>query len=116
MTSVYGNLYLTNSSNGDFSEADEELAIAFAATAGSAIDNARLYAEIVRARAWAAASAEVTAALVSAEQSDTVALLSARILELSDADLVFVSLVTDNPEEVSVRRRNRREEQRRSRE
>lgn len=99
---VYGNLYLTNSSNGDFSEADEELAIALAATAGSAIDNARLYAEIVRARAWAAASAEVTAALVSAEQSDTVALLSARILELSDADLVFVSLVTDKPEEVSV--------------
>jgi signal transduction histidine kinase len=99
---VYGNLYLTNSSNGEFSEADEELAIALAATAGFAIDNARLFAETVRARAWAAATAEVTAALVSTDQSDTVALLSARILELSGADLVFVSLRTDDPNNLFV--------------
>jgi signal transduction histidine kinase len=99
---VYGNLYLTNSRNGEFSQADQELAIALAATAGSAIDNARLYSEVVRARAWAAASAEVTAALVSAEQGDTVALLSSRILELAGADLVFVSLVTENAENLHV--------------
>ena len=99
---VYGNLYLTNSSNGEFSEADEELAIALAATAGFAIDNARLFAETKRARAWAAASAEVTAALVSAEEGDTLALLSARILELAEADLVFVSLRTEEAAGLSV--------------
>jgi signal transduction histidine kinase len=99
---VYGNLYLTNSRNGEFSAADEELAVALAATAGFAIDNARLYAETVRARAWASASAEVTAALVSAEPSDTVELLTSRILELSGADFVFVSLITDDPDELIV--------------
>jgi len=40
---VFGNLYLTESSNGRFSEEDEELALALAATAGVAIENARLF-------------------------------------------------------------------------
>lgn len=99
---VYGNLYLTNSSNEAFSDADEELAVALAASAGFAIDNARLFAESKRARAWAAASAEVTADLLSAEQGDTVALLSARMLELADADLVFVALRADDPASLTI--------------
>ena len=40
---VYGNLYLTDSVNGVFSSDDEELAEALAATAGIAIENARLF-------------------------------------------------------------------------
>jgi signal transduction histidine kinase len=99
---VYGNLYLTNSRSGEFSDADEELAVALAATAGFAIDNARLFAETVRARAWSAASAEVMAALVSAEGNDTVALLTAKVLELSGADVVFVSLVAEDPEILEI--------------
>lgn len=40
---VFGNLYLTESRRGEFSDEDEELALALAATAGVAIENARLF-------------------------------------------------------------------------
>jgi len=40
---VFGNLYLTESSRGEFSAEDEDLALALAATAGVAIENARLF-------------------------------------------------------------------------
>ena len=46
--SVYGNLYLTGRPNGDFTAEDEELVLALAATAGIAIENARLYEESAR--------------------------------------------------------------------
>lgn len=40
---VFGNLYLTESKRGAFSNEDEELAVGLAATAGVAIENARLF-------------------------------------------------------------------------
>jgi signal transduction histidine kinase len=40
---VFGNLYLTESRRGEFSAEDEDLALALAATAGVAIENARLF-------------------------------------------------------------------------
>ncbi len=40
---VFGNLYLTESKRGAFTAEDEELALALAATAGVAIENARLF-------------------------------------------------------------------------
>ncbi|MFL6091005.1 MAG: GAF domain-containing protein [Aeromicrobium sp.] len=40
---VFGNLYLTESKRGSFSNEDEELAVGLAATAGVAIENARLF-------------------------------------------------------------------------
>lgn len=40
---VFGNLYLTESRRGAFSNEDEELAVGLAATAGVAIENARLF-------------------------------------------------------------------------
>jgi signal transduction histidine kinase len=40
---VFGNLYLTESKRGTFSDEDEDLAVALAATAGVAIENARLF-------------------------------------------------------------------------
>ncbi|GAB3043859.1 hypothetical protein GCM10027052_27550 [Parafrigoribacterium mesophilum] len=86
----YGNLYLTNQASGEFSGEDEELVIALAATAGFAIDNARLFAETQRRQAWAMASAEVTAALLSTEEANPLALLASRTLTLSGADLVCV--------------------------
>ena len=43
---VFGNLYLTDRTDGGpFSAEDEELVLALAATAGIAIENARLYEE-----------------------------------------------------------------------
>jgi signal transduction histidine kinase len=97
---VFGNLYLTNRAGGEFTAEDEQLVTSLASTAGFAIENARLYAETDRRRAWAAASAEVTAAMLSADQEDAIATLVSRVLELSDADLV--SIVVDGGEDLRV--------------
>ena len=94
---TYGNLYLTNQASGRFSEEDEELVTTLAATAGFAIDHARLFAETQRRQAWAVASAEVTAAFLSSEPGDPLGLLASRTLTLSDADLVCVVRRTDDP-------------------
>ena len=94
---TYGNLYLTNQASGQFSEEDEDLVAALAATAGFAIDHARLFAETQQRQAWAVASAEVTAALLSSEPGDPLGLLAARTLTLSNADLVCVVRRTDDP-------------------
>jgi signal transduction histidine kinase len=51
---VFGNLYLTEKLNGEpFTEADQRLAIALAAQAAVALENARLYAEAHRAEGGA---------------------------------------------------------------
>ena len=65
---VYGNLYLTNHREGSFSAEDEALVGALAATAGSAIENARLYGEARHRQQWLLASAEITAALLNPTQ------------------------------------------------
>ncbi|MDM4762071.1 GAF domain-containing protein [Galbitalea sp. SE-J8] len=87
---VFGNLYLTNRIGGPFTPEDEQLVASLAATAGFAIENARLFAETERRRAWAAAAADVTAAMLSAEQDDALAILTEHVLELAEADTVAV--------------------------
>jgi GAF domain-containing protein len=52
---VYGNIYLSESEAGSFSEEDQELLIALAGAAGAAIDHARLFDESRRRQEWAAA-------------------------------------------------------------
>ena len=94
---VYGNLYLSNQASGEFSDEDESLITALAATAGIAIENARLFAETHRRQAWVAASAEITAALLSSDQLDVVSTLATRVLALADADVVWVLQATDHP-------------------
>ncbi|RFA06710.1 hypothetical protein B7R21_18800 [Subtercola boreus] len=87
---VYGNLYLSNQSSGEFSAEDEQLVTALAATAGVAIENARLFAETRRRQAWSAASAEITAALLSSDETDLIALVADRVAALAEADLVCI--------------------------
>jgi GAF domain-containing protein len=59
---VYGNLYLINHREGSFGADDKALVCALAATAGSAIENARLYDEARHRQQWLLASAQITAA------------------------------------------------------
>lgn len=99
---VYGNLYLSNQESGEFSEDDEQLVVALAATAGIAIENARLFAETQRRQAWAAASAEITAALVSADDDKGLNILTARVLTLADADVVWVLQPTTDVDRMIV--------------
>jgi signal transduction histidine kinase len=99
---VYGNLYLTNHSAGEFSEEDEQLVTALAGTAGFAIDNARLFADSQQKQTWASASAEITAALLSSEQEDFIELLTSRTLTLANADLVSIVRPTDDPQQLVI--------------
>lgn len=91
---VFGNLYLTDHEGGPFSAEDQELLESLAATAGVAIEHARLYEETRRRQRWAETSAEVSATLLSERSEDALAVLAERIAELADADLVaFVAPV-----------------------
>jgi len=83
---VFGNLYLTEKRDGRaFSPEDEELALALAATAGVAIDNARLFDEAQHRHQWMSASAEVAHELM-AEPSDPVGLVVERARTTARAD------------------------------
>ena len=86
---VYGNLYLTDPESGGFSEDDEQLVKALAATAGFAIDNARLYAESSARQAWTAAAAELTASVLGGESPDALGELIARVSALMGTEAVF---------------------------
>lgn len=94
---VFGNLYLTGSTRGAFTAEDEELAKALAATAGAAIDNARLYEAARSRQRWLQATAAITRQMLNAEQTETggdytraLQLIAERAAELATADLVTV--------------------------
>ncbi len=93
---VYGNLYLSNQANGRFTGDDQQLVTSLAATAGVAIENARLFAETGRRQAWSAASEEFTSMLLSSDQDDAISTLATRILSLAEADIVWILVPTDD--------------------
>ena len=93
---TFGNLYLTEHADGPFSDEDQELLVALAATAGAAIDHARLYDETKRRQRWAEASAEITAALLSEHTEDSLDLLMERVGTLAEADLVCIVVPADD--------------------
>ncbi|QDP96498.1 GAF domain-containing protein [Microlunatus elymi] len=93
---VFGNLYLTNSRKGAFTEEDEQLVIALASAAGTAISNARLYQEAQLRQRWSEASAEVHAQLLSSTGEDPLHSIARRAIEIADADLVTVGLLSED--------------------
>jgi signal transduction histidine kinase len=99
---IFGNLYLTNHADGDFSEEDVELISALAAAAGVAIDNARRFAEARMREAWAAASAQVTAALLTSSSDDAAALIADELATRGAADRVAIVVPGDEPGSVRV--------------
>ncbi|HET7397187.1 MAG TPA: GAF domain-containing protein [Intrasporangium sp.] len=94
---VYGNLYLTEKEGGDdFTAQDESLLGALATVAGVAIDNARLYDRSRTRQLWAAATSELVQSLLEAEDEDLpLALLAARVGELTGAAVAAVALCDD---------------------
>jgi signal transduction histidine kinase len=99
---VYGNLYLTNRNDGAFSREDEELVGTFAATAGFAIDNARLFAETEARRAWSAAATEVSSAQLAGESDDALMMLVQSVERLSVAAFVGVLTPDDGGKTVRI--------------
>jgi signal transduction histidine kinase len=91
---VYGNLYLANCARGRFSAEDEELVLALALAAGTAISNARLYQESRLQQRWLEASAEISAQLLSSSGEDPLRLIARRAIDIADADLVSLGLLT----------------------
>jgi two-component system, NarL family, sensor histidine kinase DevS len=99
---VYGNLYLAESGAGEFSAEDEELICALAYAAGTAISNARLYQESRLQQRWLQASVEIGAQMLSSSGEDPLQLIGRRAMEISDADLVGVSLLTADGRQLVV--------------
>lgn len=92
---VYGNLYLAESTHREFSEEDQRLIVALAATAGIAIENARLY-DVARTRElWNATIAEVMAAMLDVSGENVLDVIAERVAALIDADLVAVAVPHD---------------------
>ena len=91
-TEVFGNLYLTNHQDGGFSDEDEQLLEALAATAGFAIENARLLSEAKVRAHWMTAAAELSAAILSTATAMALDLLVTRVKEVSGAEQVTVLL------------------------
>ena len=104
-SSVYGNLYLANPVGRDeFSAEDQNLVTALAATAGIAIENARLHVQSQRRQEWQRASAQVSHRLL-ASPDDQTALndVANSVRELTRADSVAILLpATDDPGQLVV--------------
>ncbi len=90
---VFGNLYLTDSAHGGFTTEDEELVVALASAAGSAISNARLYTESRRQQGWLTASVDIGAQLLSSTGEHPLRMIARKAHAIADADLVALSLL-----------------------
>jgi signal transduction histidine kinase len=91
---VFGNLYLTESAAGEFTADDEEVVTALAATAGVAIENARLFEQARKRQDWLQASTQVTRQLLSADGEEPLQLIARQARQMADADIVTVVLPT----------------------
>ncbi|MEZ0164369.1 GAF domain-containing protein [Kineococcus sp. LSe6-4] len=90
---VFGNLYLSEKTDGDqrldFTAEDEELLVALASAAGVAVDNARLFDVAERRQQWLTASADIIRDLVGEEVAPLQA-VAARAVHAAGADLAVV--------------------------
>ena len=91
---VFGNLYLTEKEGGgEFTAEDEALAVALAAAAGVAIENARLYDDARRRARWLESSMDVSGLMLSTDRDYTSGGLdpiAGRALHESASDLALL--------------------------
>ncbi|WP_376707691.1 GAF domain-containing protein [Nocardioides alcanivorans] len=100
---VFGNLYLTGKLGSDqFSDRDEEIAVALAGAAGVAIENAQLYEEAEVRQRWLEATAEVTGMLAGAVSGrEALQTIVDRAREVARADVACIASGTD-PEQLRL--------------
>lgn len=101
---VFGNLYFADGERGPFSAEDEQLALALAAAAGSAIENARLYETARNQQEWLRASAALTRELLAAEPADPLERIVGYLRDVASADLVAVFCPAEEEGRVRIER------------
>ncbi len=88
---VYGNLYLTEKRDGDFTAEDEALVTALAGAAGIAVDNARRFTEEQEQQRLLNAVADVRESLLGgAAPEDVLGLITEQVRRLTGADAAFL--------------------------
>lgn len=91
---VFGNLYLTESAKGEFSEEDEQLVTALARSAAVAITNSRAHSEVEEQRRWLSESTLLTQELFQGGDRATEQVARRAALG-ADADLAVISVPGD---------------------
>ncbi|WP_448002107.1 GAF domain-containing sensor histidine kinase [Agromyces bauzanensis] len=99
---VFGNLYLSNPRAGEFTQHDEDLVTALAATAGFAIANARLYDETRMRQSWTASSAQIASALLGTASAAAVPMLADELIARTAADRICIVVPGSDPLTVRV--------------
>jgi len=94
----FGTLYVTEKLEGSsFTEADARTLAAFAGVAGIAVENSRLFERSRRREEWLRASTEVTTAILSGADTETVLdIVARRALSCARADGVAIMLENDD--------------------
>lgn len=95
---VYGDLYLADAGAGAFTADDEALMVSLAATAGVAIENARLFEEARARQQWSEAIADVMGALLDVDSDDALDVIVERIVPLVTADVATVAVPSGDDE------------------
>jgi signal transduction histidine kinase len=98
---VFGNLYLTRPDDQPFTRDDEDVVRALAATAGVAIENARLFADARLRQKWLSASTDVTRRVMEGDEG-ALRLIAREVRNLAAADLVTLVLPEDDRLRVAV--------------
>jgi signal transduction histidine kinase len=90
---VFGNLYLAEKKDGEFTDDDEVVVQALAAAAGIAIENAHLYEQARIRQQWLGATSEVTTELLAGtDPADALNLIASRALELTGSHITMLAL------------------------
>jgi signal transduction histidine kinase len=87
-TEVFGNLYLCGTQPRDFTDDEVEVVTGLAATAGIAIENARLFDESRRRQTWLEETSELTRELLSTPRADALDLVAETVRRLAGAGRV----------------------------
>jgi GAF domain-containing protein len=87
--SVFGNLYLTESTRGSFTAEDEQLLSSLARTAAVAIQNARLFEDSERRRRWQAVSTHATQQLFAGNHQRPLRVLAEFALQGAEGDVAL---------------------------
>ena len=102
---VFGNLYMTDKIDGvEFTGDDELLLRALATAAGTAIENAQLFAQTQSRETWLDASGQITTRLLSgAAPEEVLRLVARRARVMAHADIAVIAMPGEDPETLTVR-------------